>query len=256
MKLIIAFFFFLFLNINTNYLRAQSAGELNSVNEETLSEKDSTKAEQKNKKVNDSYNGNWSIGIGVNAVDDSGTLFKDLFNGQNYNTSNPYAAYIEYYANNMFSYQLMLSLNEYIAGKNVDNTGYIIEGYEASYMAIDFAFKWYWREFLNNTRFDPYMFLGFGYTIIGAYKLEPFPIQTHEDLSHLEVDEDGNFVVPEIGRFTVNTGIGFNIWFTRIWAINFNIAAKIGIGSGEYKRASNSVSHQMQYTVGTHFLLN
>ncbi len=256
MKLKIAIFFFLIISISTNSLSAQSNDELNAVNKETISEKDSTKIKQKNKKVNDSYDGNWSIGIGVNAVDDSGTLFKYLFDGENYNVSNPYTVYIEYYSNNMFSYELILSFNEYIAGKNVDNTSYIIEGHEASYMAIDFAFKWYWRDFLHTTRFDPYVFFGLGYTVIGAYKSEPFPIQTHEDLSHVQVDEDGNFDVPEIGRITVNTGIGFNIWFTRIWAMNVNIAAKIGIGGGEYKRASNSVSHQKQYTIGTHFLLN
>ncbi len=72
---------------------------------------------------------------------------------------------------------------------------------------------------------------------------------------HIAIDENGYFDIPDIGRITINGGIGFNYWFTRIWAFNLNAAFKFGIGTSEHKRGMNSVSNQLQYSIGTHFLI-
>ena len=49
-----------------------------------------------NKRVNDHY-GNWTLGAGINVVDDSGMKGKDFFNTkENWNMSNPYLVSVEY----------------------------------------------------------------------------------------------------------------------------------------------------------------
>lgn len=243
------------MGVWTYPINAQTSDRKTSKNNESTYKKDTTIV--KKKKINELYDGNWSIGVGVNAINDSGKVLKNLTAGENWNFSKPLTVNLEYYANNMFSYALMLSFNEYLADKNIDDTGTIIEDYGASYMAVDFAFKWYWRDFFYTSRFDPYMLIGFGYTKIGAYKLKPYEKNyLRDDLEHIRIDENGDYDIPEIGRITINYGIGFNIWFTRIWAINFDIVGKFGVGNSEYKRGPNSVSNQMQYSIGTHFLLN
>lgn len=255
MKLKLTILFLVLLGVGAYPINAQSSDRKTSKNNENTFKKDTTVIPKK--KINHLYDGNWSIGVGVNAINDSGKILRDLTADENWNVSKPLTASIEYYANNMFSYALSLSFNEYLADKNIDDTGTIVEDYEASYMAVDFAFKWYWRDFFHSSRFDPFMLVGVGYTEIGAYKLMPFEKnELRDDLDHIMVDENGYYDIPEIGRITINYGIGINLWFTRIWAINFNIVGKFGIGTGEYVRGPNSVSNQMHYSLGTHFLLN
>ncbi len=81
-----------------------------------------------NKRVNDSF-GNWSIGAGINVVDDSGTEGKDFFNTkENWNVSNPYLVSVEYYFDNQWSIVASGSINKYVSGKNIDSTGVIVKG--------------------------------------------------------------------------------------------------------------------------------
>ena len=256
MNLKIYIFLLILVIIWANSVNAQSTNEKISEEDQSTDENISTKVRLKDQIINDLYDGNWSIGVGVNVVDDSGNQFKDFNTSENWNFSQPLTICVEYYHDVFVSFALMLSFNEYIAGKNIDYTGYVIEDHEASYMAVDFATKFYFRDFFYPIRFDPYGFLGFGYTKIGAYKSEPFENNIlRDDLDHIAIDENGYLDIPDIGRITINGGIGFNFWFTRIWAFNFNITAKFGIGSSEHERGPNSVSDQLQYSIGTHFLI-
>jgi len=210
-----------------------------------------------NKRVN-SYNGNWSFGVGVNVVDDSGTKLKDFFNtSENWNTSSPYTVNVEYYADNQFSFVATASMNKYSEGKNIDSTSVIIKEFEPDYLAIDVSSRFYFGDLFSNYSFDPYVFLGFGYTKIGAYKSQPFPnALLRDDIDHILIDDDGNFDVPEIGRITINAGVGFNYWFAQTtWGFNLNLASKVGMASGEFKTGPNSVSNQMQYSFGLIYFL-
>lgn len=257
MKLKLFILQIILLNIFVGSVNAQIIDVSDTDIHELTRQKDSIKAIEKKKKINETYNGNWSIGVGINIVDDAGKKFKGLDIDEDWNTSLPFSAKIEYFHDVFVSFELSASMNEYVAGKNIDNTGYIIEGFEASYLAFDFSTKLYSRDFFHTSRMDPYLFLGFGYTQIGAYKLEPFEDNIfRDDLDHITIDEDGNYDIPDIGRFTVNGGLGFNFWFSRWWAFNINMAYKIGIPSGEYVSGANSVSNQVQYSFGTLFLLN
>ena len=209
-----------------------------------------------NKRVNDSY-GNWSFGAGVNVVDDSGTKGKDFFNtSENWNMTSPFMVSIEYYIDNQFSLVATGSMNKYVEGKNIDNTGLIIKDFEPDYLAIDLATRLYFGDLFTSYTFDPYIFLGAGYTTIGAYKSVPFEENSlRTDLDHIAIDENGFYDVPEIGRVTINGGIGFNYWFAETFGLNFNFATKLGMASGEYKTGPNSVSNQTQFSLGVIYFL-
>ncbi len=66
----------------------------------------------------------------------------------------------------------------------------------------------------------------------------------------IPIDENGFYDVPEIGRITLNGGIGFNYWFVENFGLNFNFAVKVGMASGEFKTGPNSVSNQTQFSLG------
>lgn len=209
-----------------------------------------------NKRVNDVF-GNWSFGAGINTVDDSGTQGKTLFNfEENWNTTSPFTLSAEYFIDNQWGISLAGSTNKYVSGKNIDNTGLIIQGYAADYLAVDLAARFYLGDIFTSYAFDPYMFLGVGYNVIGSYKSKPFvvaPIDTDIDpneISAIPIDENGNYNIPEIGKITLNGGAGFNYWFAKTWGINFNFTGKIAMESGEYKRGPNSVSDHAQFSLG------
>ena len=89
---------------------------------------------------------NWSIGLGINAVINSGTKGKNVSLSESLNISNPFALTVEYYANDKFSFDVMLSVNKFKEGKLMDNTGYILKDYEANYLALDMTTKLYVRD--------------------------------------------------------------------------------------------------------------
>ena len=208
------------------------------------------------KQVNDVYSHNWSFGAGINMVDDSGTKLGAIPDGgKRMSLGIPIYANAEYYLNNKFSFNAMISLNKYTEGVVVDKMAIILKDHEASYAAFDLAAKLYFRDWLKTYKFDPYVFVGFGYTNIGGYKGEPVDYVNIPD--YVEIDENGNIVVPTIGRMTVNTGVGFNIWFSQTWGLNLNLAGKWGMGNGDYEAGSPlGTSNQMQYAFGVVYFLN
>lgn len=203
-------------------------------------------------RANDQYEKDWSIGAGFNIVDDSGHVLGGIIDpGENWNFSNPFTLNAEYFLNNKYSFAAMMSFNKYIDGKNIDDTGYIMKGHEASYFAFDLAGKFSFRDIFHSYTFDPYAFLGFGFTKIGAYKTEPGDLKYNDEVDY---DEDGNINVPAIGRMTINAGFGFNYWFNDVWGLNLNAMGKFGLGTSEHERNPNSVSNQKQYSLGVIYL--
>ena len=179
------------------------------------------------KQVNDTYDHNFSFSAGVNIVEDGNQIFGGFLNPSEYwNFSRPIYLSAEYYLNNKFSFNAMFSLNEYKADKQIDLL-YILEGQEASYLAFDLATKLYFRDWLNTYKFDPYIMAGLGFTNIGAY--QGIPVDEY-------APDQSIVVVPSVGRLTVNAGIGFNVWFSQTWGLNFNAAGKWGIATGDHKK--------------------
>lgn len=212
--------------------------------------------ENGNKRVNRFY-GNWSLAAGINAVDDSGTKGANFFNTEeNWNSSSPFTASIEYYIDNQWSVSVTGSVNKYVSGKNIDSTGVIVQGYAADYLAVDLATKLSLGDLFSSYAFDPYIFIGFGYNQIGSYKLDPFffdlPVDLDvlpDEINGIPIDENGYYDIPEIGKITLNGGAGFNYWFAKTWGVNFNFTAKFAIESGEFKLGPNSVSDQAQFSL-------
>lgn len=127
-----------------------------------------------NKRVNSSY-GKWSIGAGVNVVDDSGTKGKGFFNiKENCNYSSPVTVNVEYYIDNLWSLSLAGSMNSYVSGKNIDSLGLVSKGYSADYLGADLSAKFAFGVLFTSLTFDTYIFFGFGYNKIGRYKIDPF----------------------------------------------------------------------------------
>ena len=177
------------------------------------------------------YENDWSIGAGLNGVSDSGLGISELFNDIDYwNFGNPIYINAENYINNQFSVGVNLSFNKYKPGKVIDG-GRIPENSEGSYVAFDFAIKYSFRDLFKLKSFEPYVFIGAGYTHIGEYKI-------------YYMDQ----VILAKGRMTFNTGLGANYWFNRDWGINLNIAGKFGIGK--------TVTNQLQSSIGVLYHLN
>ena len=198
------------------------------------------------------------FGAGIKILEDSGTNLKEIFNTrENWNMTSPFMVNVEYYFDNRFSLVTTASMNKYVEGKNIDNTGLIIKDYEPNYLAVDLAIRFYLGDTFTNYTFDPYMFLGVGYTKIGAYKLVPFEENSlRDDIDHIMIDENGFFDIPEIGRVTLNGGIGFNYWFAETFGLNFNFTTKVGMTSGEFMTGPNSVSNQIQFSLGVIYFLS
>jgi len=207
---------------------------------------------QKDKKWDDrnqtgpNFNKNWSLGLGVNIVDDSGVNF---YIGDDWNFSLPFTLSGEYYLNSKFSFNALLSMNKYTEGKRID-ANFVVKDYEATYFAADLAAKFYLRDWFDTPVLDPYIFVGGGYTSIGEYRVSPGSGRPPYNPENEDVDENGNLMVPQIGRFTFNTGLGMNIWINNHWGVTGAATGKWGFASGDYDRGSNSVSNQIQFTMG------
>lgn len=176
----------------------------------------------------------WSIGTGLNVVDDSADpfgFFKDPSEKGNF--SFPVTFYTEYYVNKIFSLSASVSANTYSTGKIIDNK-YIIDG-DAKYIATDIFGRIYFRNFFKTVIFDPYIALGTGYTKVGAYK----------------ITDDSEVVteVPATNRYTANAGFGFNFWLTKNWGANLNMTGKWIINKQEY------ASNHKQYSIGLIYLM-
>jgi len=184
--------------------------------------------------LNENYQNTWSIGAGLNIVNDSGYTFANP--SENLNFSVPFYVSAEYYLNNQFSFMAMLSSNKYKEGK-VYNKGYIV-GDEVNYFSADLNTKFSFREILNSYQFDPYVFLGFGYTSLSEFttvqKEYPFNVIEHT----------------ATGRLTINAGLGFNVWITQNWGVNLNIAGKWGANTAVDK------NNHKQYSLGAVYILN
>jgi len=193
---------------------------------------------------------NWSFGAGINIVDDSGKEGKYI--GDDWNISSPFALSAEYHLNNAFGFSALFTMNKFEEGKKIDSN-FIVEGFEADYFAADLAVKFYLRNWFRTPVLDPYIFVGGGYTVIGEYRVSSGNNGFNSETDDL--DENGNLMVPEIGRFTFNTGFGMNVWISDHWGVMGAATGKFGLESGDYKRGSNSISNQIQYTMGILYLL-
>ncbi len=156
----------------------------------------------------------WIFGVGLNAVDDAGSEFSDLFNfSDNWNVVPfPSRVSIGRYFKNGLGLEAIGAFNRYQEGNTVD--GIIIID-DIDYYSFDLRANYDLNKILGETGwFDPYVGVGVGYT-------------------------DAN----NQGRGTYNANIGFRTWFSDNWGLDFSSMGKWTMNS------ENSTNH-LQHAAG------
>jgi hypothetical protein len=138
-------------------------------------------------------NNPWVIGFGTNAIHEPGTKeIKDFVRVKDWNVIPSISRLsVGKYIDDGFSFEAAGSVNEItkIGSKSVSSV---------SFFALDGHFKYDINNIIGQTSFfDPYMFMGGGYTWVDSK-----------------------------GAGTLNAGAGFNLWFNENIGLNFQTAGK------------------------------
>lgn len=154
----------------------------------------------------------WIVGVGFNAVDDSGNVFDGLFNvSQEWNiVPFPSRVSIGRYFKNGLGIEAIGSYNKYKEGNIIDAV-VLLE--DISYYGLDARLTYDLNQIIGQTGwFDPYIGIGAGYT-------------------------DAN----NLGRGTYNAVVGFRTWFSDRWGLDFNSSGKWSMSKGD--GATNHIQH-------------
>tara|TARA_R110001592_G_scaffold56347_1_gene171894 strand:- start:42891 stop:44072 length:1182 start_codon:yes stop_codon:yes gene_type:complete len=154
----------------------------------------------------------WIVGVGFNAVDDSGNVFDDIFNvGQEWNiVPFPSRVSIGRYFKNGLGIEAIGTYNKYKSGNIIDAI-LILE--DINYYGLDARLTYDLNQIIGQTGwFDPYIGIGAGYT-------------------------DAN----NLGRGTYNAVVGFRTWFSDRWGLDFNSSGKWSMNKGD--GATNHIQH-------------
>ncbi len=153
----------------------------------------------------------WLVSAGVNAVDDSGDEFGELFDFKEGWNMVPYPSRVSVgrYFKNGIGLEAIGSYNRYKEEKTVDNA---VNPEDVDYWGLDFRVSYDLNQILGYTGFfDPYIGVGAGYT-------------------------DAN----NQGRGTYNAVLGFRTWFSDHWGLDFNSTGKWAMDT---ENATNHVQH-------------
>ena len=174
----------------------------------------------------------WTLGFGVNAINNSDAEFNDLTNIDHWAFSK-----IPFYVSAEASVAKKLRLGGMLSF-NYTSNGTVFEGQtilgpdeggnDAGFTAFDLSLKY---SFLNSDAFEPYLSVGTGITHFGDYRTK----------------ENPTVLVGTLDIFTVNAGLGCNIWFSKTWGLNLNATGKWGIAKQytNYLQASFGVLYNL-----------
>ncbi|WP_339839851.1 OmpA family protein [uncultured Maribacter sp.] len=157
----------------------------------------------------------WIVGVGFNAVDDSGNVFDGLFNvGQEWNiVPFPSRVSIGRYFKNGLGIEAIGTYNKYKEGNIIDAV-VLLE--DISYYGLDARLTYDLNQIIGQTGwFDPYIGIGAGYT-------------------------DAN----NLGRGTYNAVVGFRTWFSDRWGLDFSSSGKWAMSQ------DNGATNHIQHAVG------
>ena len=174
-------------------------------------------------------NSQWILGFGVNALNNSGDVTKNLTKADNWTFARiPFYLSAELIFDGQFSIGSILSLNYFTDGKFMNGEKIIGEdqgGNDAGYMAFDMNVKYSFSKLLNSNAFEPYAFIGAGVSHFGDYKTQENPTELIEDIS----------------IFTFNAGFGMNYWFSSTWGVNLNATGKWGVATISTNHLQSSI---------------
>lgn len=190
-------------------------------------------AQKSDRKWNDrnkaQENSQWILGFGVNALNNSGDVTKNLTKADNWTFAKiPFYLSAELIFDGQFSLASILSLNYFTDGKFMNGEKIIGEdqgGNDAGYMAFDMNVKYSFSKLLNSNAFEPYAFIGAGVSHFGDYKTQENPTELIEDIS----------------IFTFNAGFGMNYWFSSTWGVNLNATGKWGVATASTNHLQSSI---------------
>ena len=157
----------------------------------------------------------WILGLGFNAVDDSGDVFDDLFAVDSQWNLLPYPSRLSIgrYFKSGIGLEAIGSLNKYKEGKLIDGS---INQIESNYLSIDSRISYDLNKLIGQTAwFDPYVGVGLGYT-------------------------DAN----NEGRGTYNAVVGFRTWINDNWGLDFSSSGKWAMKTGD------GVTNHIQHAAG------
>lgn len=174
-------------------------------------------------------NSQWILGFGVNALNNSGDVTKNLTKADSWTFARiPFYLSAELIFDGQFSVGSILSLNYFTDGKFMNGEKIIGEdqgGNDAGYMAFDMNVKYSFSKLLNSNAFEPYAFIGAGVSHFGDYKIQENPTELIEDIS----------------IFTFNAGLGMNYWFSSTWGVNLNATGKWGVATASTNHLQSSI---------------
>ncbi|MBP1841064.1 OmpA family protein [Formosa algae] len=142
----------------------------------------------------------WIVGLGFNAVDDSGNVFKGVFDTDEGWNAVPYPSRISVgrYFKSGFGLEGIFTYNKYKKGKIVDN--FPLED-DVDYFAFDTRLSYDLNKIVGETGwFDPYAGVGLGFTNANSNS-----------------------------RGTYNAIVGFRIWFSDRFGMDVNSTGKWGM---------------------------
>ncbi|MDB9913122.1 hypothetical protein OAD06_02365 [Flavobacteriaceae bacterium] len=172
-----------------------------------------------NDRNNSSDDNRWTLGFGVNALNNSGAQFEGLATGDHWAIAKtPFYLSADAYIDGQFSVETMVSFNYFTDGVLMDGQTILGEdegGNDAGYFAVDLALKYSFGKLLDSNVFDPYLTVGAGLSHFGDYTTVERPLLT----------------VAAQDIFTLNAGLGMNFWFSSNWGVNLNVAGKWGIAT-------------------------
>ena len=182
-----------------------------------------------NDRNNTQENSQWILGFGVNALNNSGDVTKNLTKADNWTFAKiPFYLSAELIFDGQFSVASTLSLNYFTDGKFMNGEKIIGEdqgGNDAGYLAFDTNVKYSFSKLLNSNAFEPYAFIGAGVSHFGDYKTQENPAELIEDIS----------------IFTFNAGFGMNYWFSSTWGVNLNATGKWGVAATSTNHLQSSI---------------
>lgn len=146
----------------------------------------------------------WLVGIGINAVDDTGLKLRQYFNVEdNWNIAwYPSRFSGGYFLHNGLGFQLIMSHTTYKKGKTVNA---LTNTEKRQYFALDAQINYDLNKIFGETGwFDPYVAGGAGHNWVGSTE-----------------------------RTTLNAGLGFNTWFNDNLGLNFNALGKFDASGNE-----------------------
>lgn len=162
----------------------------------------------------------WTIGVGVNIVDNDGFRFDKPFDTNNWNFKNPLSINVERKWRDFLSTNLAITLNK-LTKDNKQNNGYLTES--SNLFALDLTGRFIFDQYIweQNPRIDPfegYALLGVGYTSV------------------LNTDS-----------IMLDVGLGFNFWLYEDIGLRLQTMGKFGFNDNQYLK--NYIQHTAEFII-------